>query len=47
MTIMKSPSPTSATTGLSGAASFAPIAAGKAQPIVEKPPVVRLQPGFL
>ena len=41
----KSPSPTIPTTCLSGFASFTPIAAGSAHPIVEKPPVVMQVPG--
>ncbi len=43
--IMKSPSPTTPTTWRSGAASFAPMAAGRVKPIVEKPAEVTLLRG--
>ncbi len=40
MVIWKPPSPTTTHTSASGRATFAPIAAGSANPIVPKPPDV-------
>ena len=45
--ILKLPSPAMSNTGTSGLAAFAPIAAGKPQPIVPRPVELKKVPGCI